>query len=603
LLDSILKVSGEHEEKEEELDAEDKLENEAATEISTQIRRVLDGIRTYPPGHVTLKNYRAGLLDKLTAQLNQEEEYSLRVTPMGFATETRIVNKAEKLTDSITHPLYLDGVQLFTIKRGVTLLELEQLTDMWRATLDGRLGDTHTFTTRFWEANFPHLHVLSVESFSERSSTGEGNQPASALQAVVDELSGVAPKTRLAPLAGSSGFAGGRKLVRVTKEDLALLRSQGVSEMTEKELERYDSNERARIPGLKAGELATIAGEVRAEHAKAIERALDAVFATGLNATTDEQQKLRSAFALVLSAMLGANQIERLRQNLARQVQMARAGDPLELDARFSVVTMLMGAIGAAHIIEPTVAALDHDATREAATVILRFLPASTAAGLLDWLVVPQTPAGRRVFADLIAAMKPDVANLAARIGWSDETLAIELLHMAKALGGAQSWPVREAALAHAAVGVQREGLKDLDREALLTHKLKLLPLLASPVPELRHALFNAFVASKDKAVAPALATLLRRVQLDSAEHKRVLLALGTLGGPEACGALRNELTNGKDVELQCLAAYALGNAGDERSRPQLEELANKLFGGGQLKQAAKNALKQLDRMKAGKPA
>jgi hypothetical protein len=603
LLDSTLKVSGEHDERDEELDAEDKAENDAATEISTQIRRVLDGIRTYPPGHVTLKNYRAGLLEKLSAQLQEEEEYSLRVTPMGFSTETRIVNKAEKLTDSITHPLYLDGVQLFTVKRGVTLQELEQLTDMWRATLDGRLGDTHTFTTRFWEANFPHLHVLSVESFSERSGAGEGSQVATAMQAVVDELSGVAPKTRLAPLAGSSGFAGGRKLVRVTKEDLAILRTQGITEMTEKELERYDTNERAPIPGLKPGELTAIAGEVRAEHAKAIERALDAVFATGLNATTDEQQKLRSAFALVLSAMLGANQIDRLRQNLARQVQMARSGDPLELDARFSVVTMLMGAIGAAHIVEPTIAALDDAATREAATVILRFMPGTSAPLLLDWLVVPQTPAGLRAFADLVAAMKPQVSDLAPRIGWSDETLAIELLRMAKSLGAAESWPVREAALAHAAVAVQIEALKELDREVLLAHKLKLLPLLASPVPELRHALFNAFVASKDKGVAPALATLLRRVQLDSAEHKRVLLALGTLGGPEACGALRNELVNGKDAELQCLAAYALGNAGDERSRPQLEELANKLFGGGALKQAAKNALKQLDRIKTGRPA
>ena len=123
MLDSTLKVSGEHDERDEELDAEDKLENDAATEISTQIRRVLDGIRTYPPGHVTLKGYRSGLLEKLTAQLQEEEEYSLRVTPMGFSTETRIVNKAEKLTDSITHPLYLDGVQLFTVKRPCRLTE------------------------------------------------------------------------------------------------------------------------------------------------------------------------------------------------------------------------------------------------------------------------------------------------------------------------------------------------------------------------------------------------------------------------------------------------------------------------------------------------
>src|SRR6185436_20778009 len=97
---------------------------------------------------------------------------------------------------------------------------------------------------------------------------------------------------------------------------------------------------------------------------------------------------------------------------------------------------------------------------------------------------------------------------------------------------------------------------------------------------------------------AGALATLLRRVPLEQAEHRRVLLALATLGGPEAMGALRNELQNGKDETLQCTAAVALGNAGDEKARPLLEGLAGKLFGGGQLKAAAKDALRRLDHLK-----
>src|SRR5262249_51662890 len=159
---------------------------------------------------------------------------------------------------------------------------------------------------------------------------------------------------------------------------------------------------------------------------------------------------------------------------------------------------------------------------------------------------------GLRALADLIATMNPDPNTLAAHLGWADETVALELLRLAKGLKGADSWPARKAALAHPSQQVQKQGLSGLDPDQLLAHRLELLPLLFSPNADLRREVFAPFIASKDKGVAPALATLLRRVPLEHSEHKRVLLALGSLGGPEASGALRQELKERKDVELQC---------------------------------------------------
>jgi hypothetical protein len=595
---------GTPEEKDEELEAEEKLENEIATEVSTLIRRVLDGIRTYPPGHVTLKGYYQSLLEKLEAQVKSEEdEYALRVTPMGFATSTAIVNRAEKLQDSITHPLYLDGVMTFSVERGVNLEELVRLMEMWRKTLDGQLGETHTFSTRFWEADFQTLSVVSVESFSEKGAEADPKKASNTLQAVVDELSGIAPKTAMAPVAGTAGVGRGTKLVRVAKEDLTALRAMGISEMTEKDLERHDAAERAPVAGMTPAEAAAVIAELKKMGAHAVERALDAVFVTALRATVEEQERLRTAFGLVLGAMLTANQLERLKTNLLRQVEHARAGNPAHLEARFAVLGRLMSALAAPQILEPTVAALDDEAKRALAAGLLKFLPTNRAPqALLEWIVVPQTPAGLRALSDHIATLKLEPNDVALRLSWSDEELALELLHIAKALG-VNGWPVRKAALAHPSVSAQAAAVKGLDRDQLLAHRLELLPLLFSPVAEIRNELFAPFVASRDKGVAPALATLLRRVQIDPAERKRVLVALGTLGGPEAGGALRGELTNLKDVDLQCVAAHALGVAGDEKARPQLEALAGKFLGGGPLKQAAKDALRRLDAMKAGKPA
>src|SRR5205814_524999 len=158
--------------------------------------------------------------------------------------------------------------------------------------------------------------------------------------------------------------------------------------------------------------------------------------------------------------------------------------------------------------------------------------------------------------------LKLDPVDLATRVGWSDETLALELVGMSKTLGQG-SWPVRKAALAHPSRAVQQAAIAGLDKDTILANKAELLPMLSSQVAEVRHALFAPFMATRDRAVAGALATLLRRVQLDESETKKVIIALGTLGGPDACGALRHELEHGKSEALQSAAAHALGAAGD----------------------------------------
>lgn len=594
-------------ESDKDLDEADRKENELAAEVSSLFQRVIDGMRTYPPGHVTVKGYTQSLFDRLDALTkNEDQQYGLKVTPLGFATETRIVNQVTKLTDSITHPLYLDGVHRLTIDEGLTFDELMRFMEVWKAAIDNSLGETHTFSTRVWEEDLDTITITTVDSFSEGGISQEAKRAAERYKGVVSQLTGEVPMDASGAAldpggpaggAGSGGKAKPRRMARLTKEDLRALKARGVPDLSEHELQRMTQTEPSATMGLPPDQLEALGKELHGQHAHQVERAFDTFFNVGLLGTAPEQDRLRTAVELLLQALLKQRRVGTVRDSLMKMMESARSGDPTGMEARFSFLARLMKAIEIGGVLDPLVAALDDESQREAAMVVLRFLPQQMANALLDRLEKPQTPAGSAALLELIAHLKPDPVELANRLLKSPEPLQVELLKLGVAMGAA-GWPVRKAALGLKSKAMQLAAIKGLDKAELLNHKTELLPLLTSPVPEIRHELFGPFVSSHDKAVAPALCTMLRRVQLDAAERKRVLVALGTLGGPEAIGTLRTEFGSLTDVDLKCTVAHALGAAGDEKSRPLLEKEAGRWFGGGPLKDAAKAALKRLDELK-----
>ncbi|MBK7857948.1 MAG: HEAT repeat domain-containing protein [Archangiaceae bacterium] len=584
-----------------DVDPEVQRDLEVATEHATHFKRVLDGMRIYPKGHKTLAGYEAGLFDRLTTALALEhDELALTVTPLGFSVHGTILNKADRLGDSITHPLYLDGVKRLSITRGLTAAELTRFMQLWRDTLDEQLGDTHTFSTRVWEEDFDSFEIVSLDTFGDGVKGPDGRTGKERLQSAIDTLAGKADG-----LGGGGGPGGPQKLRRlphVTQEDARQLKARGIPQLTEQDLQRMASGERVKPPGLTPAELAALSKELLGQHDRVVERVFDALFLISTGSTAAEQESLANALAIVMNAMVRAGRIDHLRDNLMRQVSEARKGDPLAADARLQTLARLMTALRRSDVLGPLIAALDDEAQRAAALTVLKFLPAKSELALLDWLWAPELPEARKALADVLATMKPDPNELAARVGWSDAELAIELIRISQAHGPA-GWVVRKAALAHAIVAVQVAAVKGIDKATIAAHRLELVPLLSSPVNEIRETLFSTLVASGDKAVAPALCTLLRRQKLDETERRRVVIALGTLGGPEASATLRHVFEHDASVELKCTAAGALANMGDEKARPLLKAAAGKLLFGGPLKKAAQEALKRLDATQKATPA
>jgi len=585
------------------LTPEQKLELEAAAEVGSLLRRVLDGARTFPKGHKTLVGYFDHLHERCVAVMSgplDADELALGVTPLGFKSVGQVLSPAENIADSFTHALFLDGVHQLVLSRALDKAELETLVDIWRATLDGKLGETHTFCTRFWEANLQTVHVQAVETFSEGVSPGENKQK-SELQVVVETFVGGGYGGSPSAVSGASGIYVGStsRVSHITRADLELLRANGIPELTEADLVRFDAAERAAVEGLSASELSQMAEDLAQANTFQIERATEALFQSGVRASPDELLSLRRAFALVLSAMVKTGLIARLKDLLGRRVLAAREGDPADMAARFEVLGQLMGTLLYPVVLEPLVAALDDDAQREAVLAVLRFLPGDSATVLLSWLPAPEKPVARRALAQAALAHGPTTDELVARLGWADEEQALELLFIAAALGLEPSWPVRKAALKHPSAQVRRTALSDLPKDFVVAHKHELVPLLSHPDAELRALVFAPLVSTKDPLVAQALAVNLRKGTLAGDERARVVAALGSLGGADASTALRHELQRASHADDKVALIHALAHAGDQLARPLLEAEAGKLLG-GDVKKAAQLALKRLDFLKKG---
>lgn len=590
----------------EDLSPADKAALDLATDLSSQFRRVLEGLRTFPPGHKTLTGYLHSLHERLTQAVgtrSPDEGYWLGVTPLGLKWGAFDLNPAESLADSFTQPLYLDGVHQLNFNPGLALENLTTFMGIWRATLDNKLGDTHTFCTKFWEADLPSIGVVAVETFSEHG-VSDG-QTRTELQEVVEGFSNVGLPGVTAPseTSGAASYRGSvSRIARISRDDLDQLRAQGIPEMSQEDLARYDQAERAAVAALSPDELQRLATELAAVTSQQIERATEAMFQSGVRASPEELASLRHAFALVVTAMAKQGMLTRLRDILAHRVAETRKGNTRELAARFQVVSQLMGSLLLPSVLEPLILALDDEAQAPTAVEVLRYLPDHATSTLLSWLSVPRTPKGRRTLAEAIMLLRPTAEELAAFVGWADEGLALELMHISSCLPPKTAWPVRRAAMNHAMVAVRRAAFANITKEMAVGFRHLLVPMLASPDPEIRKALFPTVVATGDKTVAPVLAGILKQGKppVETEERRRIIQALGQLGGEEACDALRTEYTHQRDVELRILCVGALAHAGDEKARPLLKEAAGKLFGGGELKKVAAAALKRLDQLKAG---
>jgi hypothetical protein len=549
-----------------------------AVEVCNHFKKVLTAHRLYSRGHGNLDDAIAALEAAIASYSNGEEDLELEIGPLQLSSEGQVVYRAESRDDSIAHPLFLDGIQRIAFSPSVARDELARFLEIWSGAWESAAVSSHTLATRFWEADFRSIRMVMLETFAEGSeveSRGDAKKKQDEVKALIEQIS----SERLA--GGSAGELARPKVLRLSPEDLAILRMRAVNEITSEELERQDKSTRALVSGPSDEELGRLIGEVTSPEGVE-DRVIRALTLSASQVSHAQRESVREIVGSILASLAARGELGRVA-SIAEE----RSGE----------ASIIVRALATAEVIAPLIAALDDPRALALSVRILDRLDQIATRELLDRLEVVRSPEGRKALSRVIANLHPSGDELAARLDRGPE-VAKEILAIAASYSAGDALPLKRAALMHELPEVRRLAIAEIKSPdpALRT---ELLCLLTDADPTTRRAALKLFVRARDPEAAAILAGSLAEGVEDPAERPAVLVALGVLGGKDAIAALRREIEAQRNPELVASALLALAQAEGESARPLLKSFSQKLLVRKRVKEAALEALRRLDQRAA----
>jgi HEAT repeat protein len=564
-----------------------------AADVGKHLRRVLRGYRSYAPDHEVLVRHRGELYDRLLALLQVEDPVVFDITARTLVFEETVVVEAEEREEGITLPLFLDGVQRLTFLGGIERSEIDALLDLWWLAIAGKDAQEQSFITRFWEAELQHVSLVAVETFVQGDEREEENVDAGVRQqehveAVMQQLAG----ERLA--GGARGPAAQLKVLRVTREDLAVLALDEVASLDGDRLERYDQAKVPSVPGLDPASRGELLAEARVPMRDGVDRLLVAFLDTLDLEDTQGEERVRTLAARLFGSLARAGAFGALAQAVRRAMAFAR-GDPSAIDRRCRALVPVLEGLADAQTIEAVVAALDDPEAWEEAATVLAFLPVASAGALLERLASVQTAGGRAALCSVVERMKPSGETLARVLAGARSREALALLQVARAIGADRLEAVLVPARTHPDTSVRRAVVEILteDTEA---HLSELLALLEDEDEEIRRQALDALMRVRARGLVRPLRALLERRDVGAGERHRIVVALGRIGGREASLALQHELKSTESVEARLAAIRALGQTRDRSAILALKAAASGWLTSKEIKTAAQEAIERLSK-------
>ncbi len=564
-----------------------------AADVGKHLRRVLRGYRAYAPDHEVLVRHRGELYDRLLALLEVEDPAVFDITARTLVFDETVVVEAEEREEGITLPLFLDGVQRLTFLGGIERAEVDALLDLWWLAIAGKDAQEQSFITRFWEAELQHVSLVAVETFvqgdeREEADVDAGVRQQEHVQAVMQQLSG----ERLA--GGARGPAAQLKVLRVTREDLAVLALDEVAGLDGDRLEHFDQAKVTSVPGLDPASRADLLAEARVPMRDGVERLLMALIDALDPEDTEGAAQVRAMATRVFGSLARAGALGALARAVRHAMTFAR-GDPSAIDRRCRALVPVLEGLADAQVVESVVTALDDPEAWEDAASVLAFLPVQSAGALLAHLASVRTAGGRAALCSVVERMKPSGETLAKAVGVAEAGEALDLLRVARAIGADRLEAVLVPARAHADARVRRAAVEILtkDAEARLS---ELCPLLEDPDEAIRRQVLDALMRVSAPGLVRPLRSLLERADLSAGERRRIVIALGRIGGREASLALQHELKAAESVEARLAAIRALGQTGDRSAILALKAAGSGWLTSKEIKEAAREAIERLSK-------
>lgn len=552
------------------------------------LRRAIDQTRAYGKTH----QLAAGSLDRFREQLASvtTEETAFDITLAGAALDGELLAGRPGQRDPLTLPLFNEGIRRVTIAANPPAHERDAFFDAWMQVVSNP-AEAEALSTRVWELELEAFRLVVLDTFSladEDSSGGDdGSQNQQKARQELDSLINA-----MAAESGAAAGSAGPALLRVSADDVAVLRSELVRGVTAERLAQQD----AKLAALQLSptdlENFVLGFTPRADAVPAAARAL-------INAAVLSQGEEAGAFAKRLSDLFAAfAERGRFRPTLEAWkwlVADARADTHLGA-ARVKLLTWLKQFFVSPAFLDPLLKTLDGaEGHAPDALEALKTVAPMLGSGFKDQVAKLTSAAARAAASGLLAEIAPAQATRSINVADLNAASFSELTRRLDALPIAEATRLVAQGLDHADVEVRRDAAGVITpRVAVRLPRGVLANHLKDTDAGVRGRLLKVVGELEDPSAAKALGELLKRPDVDEAERIRVYHVLGKLGGTVAVEVLVGELDRRQDEEATVAAVGALAVLGDPASKKALESLAGRLMAPPRVKSAARAAISRV---------
>lgn len=566
------------------------------------LRRALEPFRQYSRTHPTaveaLERSVAGAL-----ALTSQGDLQLDVGPAalhldGQALSFTVQGTANKTRDPLATTLFNEGVRRLSLLTTLTAAEARALLGEWLEAANAPLGGS--VASRVWELEPKGLKLVLLDTFDGAQEGGDGSGLSTARVGTSRALSVAEQIDALVSAISSEGLAadggGGfvsQGLIQVSADDVALLRSEALRNITAAQLAAHEE-QKPQVGGLDPVVLQSLRDELEAERTLAMGLLGGALLnAAVLNAPTD-WPLIEQAFKGLVKAALAAGDYRLPLQTWQRLVSATR-NDPVFGARRVEVLKQWKTTLVSPDVVDALVLGLESEAGRDAALEALGVMGKAVVPNVLKFASATRDEAARKVALTFAREVDPGQAASSAAVVGDPSSLGSLVIRL-PTMPDAEAREILERLLSSLDVQTRRVGAKALTakRAPLLRHQLVLARVQDNDV-EVRLSMLKVVTALEDPSTLPALLSLGKRPRIDSPELEALFEAIGVIDSRDALGFLLNELNQSVGTR-RIAAALALGASHAPEAREALTATSLKVLTTPALKAACRTALERLSK-------
>jgi hypothetical protein len=553
-------------------------EAEVAVEVGHALGKALSAYRFYAEGHASLVEFQQKLWE-VVARYHEVagQPVVLHVRSAALLLGEAVLVEAASAKDSVTRPLFLEGVQEILLQPGLEQEELGAFLGLWNRALQRSLPPEHDFYTCFWERGFEDIELVVAEVPTSVEGGAESAQDEALLAEREEQL--------FAELTRRQVGGGGRRRPVGHDEWLARLEAEVLAPVAAKDLLRGGAPSFIGTSEAEALELRAALERERAGEG-VLERSLRVVWEQLALCLEEERPTLLGWAEELLKGLVSQGRWAELLQAVQEMKRDARATGSRTPDL-YAVARLFFREGPRFALVSATARPDELPRVME----VLNTLPREALLAAPELLFELEAPEARGLLAKLLAARGISLGSLVAKASSLREADLEWVQPLREA--GPEAQPLTAALLAHPLPAVRLAVLSRLGAREVEVHRVPVLRALGDAAAAVRGAALALLVKQGvEAAVGPLVARL--DTALEPRERMAVLRALADLGGPLAASALRAAFEKEQDTELKAHCARCIGVLGDPRARPLLEAVAQKFLAPRALRQACREALAQL---------